>query len=234
MATARFTSSKVTMTKNIYLTIDDAPSKYMEKKVELLLKHHIPALFFCRGECIALHKEYVVEAIQKGFLIGNHSYTHPYFSQIPLEQCFEEILKTEALIDNCYHQANIERPCKVIRLPFGDRGAGKHAREAVLDEEKEKVFQIQSFMKEVGFVPLDKNHKHIDAYWDWDAQDYKSKWIQHPDEYVQQLESFWQNSKQETHTLLVHDFDHTHHLFERTLQFLMSKNCQFLNTVISS
>ncbi|HQS84054.1 MAG: hypothetical protein B7Y25_06450 [Alphaproteobacteria bacterium 16-39-46] len=213
---------------NIFLTIDDAPSKHMKKKVDFLSARKIPAVFFCRGEFMPRHEEFVIEAIQKGFLIGNHSFTHHYFSEIPLEQCFDEILKTEKLIEACYEKANSQRPSKAFRFPFGDRGG----KEKGLNVERDKVQKLQNFLKELGFEPLDFNpktpDKFIDALWDWDTEDYKENLIKNPDEYQKKLEEFWEKSKDKTHVLLHHDFDHTHHLFEITMNFLFEKRVQFL------
>ncbi|MBF0312839.1 MAG: polysaccharide deacetylase family protein [Oligoflexia bacterium] len=222
--------------KSIYLTIDDAPSVVMPKKVEFLLQHKIPALFFCRGEFIASYKQHVVEAIAQGFLIGNHSYSHPYFSKVPLASCFEEIVKTEALIMECYQKAKVPRPVKVIRLPFGDRGAGGDLQEAIAIEEEEKVFQIQIFLKENGFVPLilpfcsqrDEGMSYIDVEWDWDTSDYQAKLIKNPEAYRAHLLKHWDQSLQETETILLHDFTHSHHLFEITMDFLLGQKVQFL------
>lgn len=219
--------------KNIYLTIDDSPSKHMKKKTDFLATHEIPAVFFCRGEFIALSQDYVVDAIQKGFLIGNHSYTHPYFSQISLEKCFDEISKTEELIEECYQKAKIQRPFKVIRLPFGDRGTDVCIKTSSLDARKDKGRKIQAFIKDLGFVPLDFHYKTldncIDAYWSWDTQDYKTKLIENPKEYRNKLEEFWNCSQEETQVLLLHDFAHSHHLFEATMEFLLSKKLNFLS-----
>ncbi len=218
--------------KSIYLTIDDSPSKTMGRKLEFLSKHKIPAVFFCRGEFIPLYKNYVVTAIQQNYLIGNHSYTHPYFSHLPLTQCIDEILETENLIEECYQDAGKHRPCKVIRLPFGDRGAGEHAKKATSDEDKDKVEKIQIFLKGLDFIPLKcspiKSSKFVDTYWDWDAKDYKARFIQDSEKYLNELKKFWDHAQQETYTLLIHDFDNNHHLFEMTLDFLLRKRVTFL------
>ncbi|MBS0185521.1 MAG: polysaccharide deacetylase family protein [Proteobacteria bacterium] len=175
------------MSRNIYLTIDDAPSKHMKKKVDFLEGHKIPALFFCRGEFIPLYRDLVIDAIQKGFPIGNHSYSHPYFSSISLEECFKEILKTEELIDACYKTAGIERPFKVFRFPFGDRGGG----EGILKIEENKVEKIQNFIKDLGFVSLKFQHKNpdefVDILWDWDTEDYKAPLIQNSEKYLKKI-----------------------------------------------
>ena len=89
------------MTIKLYLTIDDSPSMHMDKKVAFLKSKNIPAIFYARGEYIKKYPEQIVNAIKNGFLIGNHSYTHPYFSEIRIEECFDEILKTEKLINKC-------------------------------------------------------------------------------------------------------------------------------------
>ncbi len=203
------------MNKIIYLTIDDSPSMHMDEKVNFLIEQKIPAVFFCRGEFIQKHIDKVVRAIQHGFLIGNHSYSHPYFSAISLEECFDEILKTEELIEKCYLKANINRQKKVIRLPFGDRGGNKE-------------HEIQDFLISQGFEPITfGGQTSIDTPWTWDTLDYKKKMIQNPDLYLQNLENCFQQSEREDEIILLHDFDHNHKLFEITIAFLLNKNVKF-------
>ena len=111
------------ISKSIYLTIDDAPSQHTLAKVDYLQKNNIPAIFYCRGNAIEQYQDSVVEIIKAGFLVGNHSYSHPFFSKTPNEIFFDEILKTEKLIDECYCLAGIIRPCKVIASAiWGPRG----------------------------------------------------------------------------------------------------------------
>ncbi len=187
----------------------------MQKKIDFLKYHKIPAIFFCRGEFIPGREEHLVHAIKNGFLVGNHSYTHPYFSSISLGSCFQEILKTEALIDSCYHSANVLREKKVIRLPFGDRAEGK------------KLGFLQAFLKEQGFEALDfgvsLQDNFIDAGWTWNTFDYKKKMIPDRELYRLGLEKHWANSIRETEVMLLHDFDNNHHLFEETMLFFLEK-----------
>lgn len=205
--------------KRIYLTIDDSPSIHTRAKVDFLKAHQIPAVFFCRGEFIEKHPDQVIYAIQNGFLVGNHSYSHPYFSKISKARCYEEILKTETLIEECYKDAGVARPYKVIRLPFGDRGG-------------EQAPQIQEFLKAHHFIPLDFGaHSDFDFYdapWTWDTQDYKPKLIESPDDYLKNLRIYAETSPLTEEILLLHDFDHTHHLFEITMDFLMKEEITFL------
>lgn len=106
--------------------------------------------------------------------MGNHSYSHPYFSKISLSECAEEIFKTERLIEECYEMPHVERPVKIIRLPFGDRG-GEFCKILSSIEEKDKAQRIQRLLKNEKFIPLDfacpLDHS-IDAFWHWDTEDY--------------------------------------------------------------
>jgi len=105
----------VVVRKIAYLTIDDAPSEDMKEKVDFLVSKGIPAIWFCLGDFLEKGSEHAIHAIEKGFIIGNHSYGHPYFSDLPLKQCFEEIQKTDRIIDEIYRKAGVKDP-----LDFSD------------------------------------------------------------------------------------------------------------------
>ncbi len=214
----------------IYLTIDDSPSVHMDKKIDFLVSKNIPAVFYARGEYVSKHPDQIINAIDNGFLIGNHSYTHPYFSEISLEECIEEIARTEKLIDECYEAAGKLRPCKIVRFPFADRGAGPRAKEATSVIERHKVSKLQSFLLENHFQPLNFQSRdaYVDSYWDWDTEDYKTKYIQDPNLYTKQLEEFFKAYQKDTAVILLHDFDRNHDLFEASMAFLLERRVQFL------
>ena len=217
--------------KKIWLTIDDAPSLHMKTKVDYLKKQGIPALFYVRGSFAATYPEQVIYAIKQGFLIGNHSYTHPYFSDCSLQTCKKEIQETEKIIDVCYQKAGIDRSYKLIRLPFADRGAGGHAAQAKTLEQEQKVAQIQDVLKASGFIQPSFAHKDsfIDTFWDWDTQDYKKKHIEDPRTYEACLQKSYDACQGDGAILLVHDFAHNHHLFELTMHFLQDKEVEFMS-----
>jgi peptidoglycan/xylan/chitin deacetylase (PgdA/CDA1 family) len=141
------------ISKVAYLTIDDAPSVDMRQKIDFLAEKQIPVVWFCIGDLIAQRPDAVVYAIQKGGVIGNHTYTHPYCSQIELDTIYDEIRRTDALIDDIYRQAGVNRPAKYFRFPFGDKGAPdpdfsfRYTGEAL--ERKEA---IQAFLRAEGFT----------------------------------------------------------------------------------
>lgn len=219
------------MISKIYLTIDDSPSVHMDKKVSFLKKHNIPAVFYARGEHIEKYPNQIINAIQHGFLIGNHSYTHPYFSQISLTQCLEEIMNTEKLINECYLSSGKERICKVIRLPFGDRGAGPKVKEAANEPNTVKVLELQSFLKSNNFKTLNfqPTNSYIDSHWDWDTEDYKSKHISDKDSYLNKMHRFFNDYQEDSAVILLHDFYNNHDLFKASMTFLLSKKVQFLD-----
>lgn len=114
--------------KRAYLTIDDAPSRDFTAKMEYLAQHHISALLFCEGRFIQQREEALWTAIQRGFLIGNHAFNHPHFSDLSLEACQQEILQTDELIERLYQSAGVARPARYFRFPYFDRG-GKNSQE---------------------------------------------------------------------------------------------------------
>lgn len=206
--------------KKIYLTIDDSPSVHTRTIVDFLKSRTIPAVFFCRGEYIERHKEAVIYAIRQGFLVGNHSYSHPYFSHLAFAECCREIQATEVLINDCYAQAGIARPHKVIRLPFADRGTPETAK------------LIQDFLRVEGFVALDfgaaVKEQGIDALWTWDPQDYKRAMIENHEVYRHGLEKVFKERDLAEEVILLHDFDHNHPLFAIAMTYLLSQNVEFM------
>jgi peptidoglycan-N-acetylglucosamine deacetylase len=139
--------------KKAYLTIDDATSGDLRQKIDFLYAHSIPAVLYCRGEFMEKHPKQVLYAIERGYWIGNHSYSHPYASKISFERFQQEIRMTEEWIQKAYQDAGIQRPVRTFRFPYGDRGNG------VVDlfhpnPTTSYVEILQSFLKEEGFQKL--------------------------------------------------------------------------------
>jgi peptidoglycan/xylan/chitin deacetylase (PgdA/CDA1 family) len=107
------------MTQKIaYLTIDDGPTEDMKEKINFLDSKGIKAIWFCQGRELEKFPDQAIYAIKKGHIIGSHSYDHPNFSEIDLEEAKNQIEKTDKIIDDLYSQAGISRPIKVFRFPF--------------------------------------------------------------------------------------------------------------------
>ena len=81
------------------LTIDDIASENTPAVVDYLCEKKITAVMFAVGENVEKHYEQAVYALQKGMIIGNHSYSHPGFSGISMEECVEQVERTEEILD---------------------------------------------------------------------------------------------------------------------------------------
>lgn len=107
-----------------YLTIDDSPSARSDDIVDFLKARGIPALFFCRGDYLAANPAPMVRAVEAGFILGNHLYSHQRSSRMTMAQVQDEILRTQELIEDIYARAGKVQPLKTLRFPYMDCGMG--------------------------------------------------------------------------------------------------------------
>ena len=157
--------------KKAVLTIDDIASKNTPAIVDYLNEKGIQAVMFAYGEKAEEFFDNAVYALQHGMIIGNHSYTHPHFSELTFEESVSEIEKCEKVLDRLYKAAGVQRKYRPFRFPFGDTGSGNKTA-------------LQKYLTENGFDKLDdtfvpypwwKNEgidKNIDTYWTFDVAEY--------------------------------------------------------------
>jgi len=153
------------------LTIDDFSSKNTPAIVDYLKEKGIKIIFFAEGQKVERFYEEAKYALKNGMLIGNHSYSHPAFSSITLEEGIEEIEKCEAVLDKLYADCGVERVYRPFRFPFGDKGGTN----------KEG---LQKYLKEHGFHKVKDTHldypwwkefgmdKDMDTFWTFDFGEY--------------------------------------------------------------
>ena len=84
---------------NAVLTIDDVSSANTPAIVDYLNSKGITALMFAVGENVEKYYDNAIYALKKGMILGNHSYSHPAFSRLSLEEGIENIEKNEAVLD---------------------------------------------------------------------------------------------------------------------------------------
>ena len=125
----------------ILLTIDDIPQKVTVPMVDYLKENGIPAIFFAVGDNLEQYPEIARYVLEKGYLIGNHSFTHPGFSMIPVEGGMAEILQTEKLLDQLYEESGVTRTHRFFRFPYIDKGG-------------ENRDYYQNFLKMRGFKKI--------------------------------------------------------------------------------
>ncbi len=153
------------------LTIDDIASRNTPAIIDYLQDKQIPVLMFAWGENVERYHDEAIYALKNGAVIGNHSYTHPHFSEISFDQCVKEIEKCESVLDGLYSEAGVERRCRPFRFPYGDKGGDK----------KEL---LQKYLADHGFSKVDDTgitypwwkaeglDKDIDTFWTFDFMEY--------------------------------------------------------------
>ena len=171
-ATNATNSTNTTNAIHAILTIDDIASENTRSIVDYLKENDIPALMFAWGENVLKHYDNAIYALKNGVIVGNHSYSHPFFSKITLDEAKDEIEKNEEVLNRLYKDAGVIRKYRPFRFPYGDRGGdNKDALQDYLRErgfDKLKDTQIPyPFWKEKGY------DKDIDTYWTFDFKEYR-------------------------------------------------------------
>ena len=154
------------------LTIDDIASKNTPAIVDYLKEKDIPVLMFAWGECVERYYDNAVYALQNGIIVGNHSYSHPHFSELSLSEGIREIDRCEAVLNRIYDMADTKRTYRPYRFPYGDKG--QKNRDA-----------FQSCLRERGFSKVNDASipyawwrengldRDIDTLWTYDFTEYR-------------------------------------------------------------
>lgn len=239
--------------KIAYLTIDDAPSADFAFKVDYLSSKGIPAIFFCPGNALEVQPDLVVDAIQKGFVIGNHAYDHPHFSEIPLEAGYEQIRKTDQLLEQIYSQAGIPFIKKYFRFPYGDKGAltGDDPFAPISSVGLRRKQALQAFLRQLGYsqpafdeITYDYYRAaglldDIDWYWTYDVVEWSTFHEKHAhgietlaDVYARMDEVVPEggrglNTPGSAELILTHDHVETTPLFSAIIERLLAKGMEF-------
>ena len=153
------------------LTIDDVATRNTPAIVDYLNDVGIRAILFGVGENLRRYPEQAAYAVSRGMILGNHSDTHPGFSQLSLEEGIREIEACEAQVDAVYRAAGVERKFRPFRFPYGDKGGAN--REA-----------LQAYLREKGFDKVDDTgipyawwretglDRDVDTFWTFDFAEY--------------------------------------------------------------
>lgn len=105
-----------TKDKKISISFDAAyGDQYTDEILTILDKNDIKATFFLVGNWVDNYSDKVKKIHDKGHEIGNHSTTHPYFTQLDSIKMKEEIFSTSEKIKEITGEATV-----LFRPPFGD------------------------------------------------------------------------------------------------------------------
>lgn len=98
---AWLTTSGPAAGRSLYLSFDDGPHPdFTPPLLDLLEEHGVKASFFLIGQQIERHPELAKRIAEAGHTLGNHSYSHPHFERLTLEEQFEQIQHTERLLSS--------------------------------------------------------------------------------------------------------------------------------------
>ncbi|KRE64779.1 polysaccharide deacetylase family protein [Paenibacillus sp. Soil750] len=105
-----------TTQKAVAFTFDDGPNpEYTPQLLDIFDEVSGRATFFMMGKQIELYPETALDVHIRQHEIGNHTYSHPFMTQISLEECERELLVTDELIT----QVTGTKPV-VMRPPYLD------------------------------------------------------------------------------------------------------------------
>ena len=124
--TCRFESDIATLPPEglVALTFDDGPEPgHTEAILAVLARHQVPATFFLIAEKAKAHPELVEQArALPGAVIGNHSWSHPNFHDIPVEEQASEVDSADALL-----RADLGA-APLFRYPYGNSSCETNER----------------------------------------------------------------------------------------------------------
>lgn len=113
--------------REITLVVDDGPSPATALLLDTLERARHRAVLFVLGCNVVDNQAILVDAVRRGFALGNHSYMHLRFSTLDRDAAREEIERTEVLIDDVYRSAGLKRPARWFRFPYLDQGGTRAA-----------------------------------------------------------------------------------------------------------
>ncbi|MCR5595549.1 MAG: polysaccharide deacetylase family protein [Lachnospiraceae bacterium] len=220
------------------LTIDDIASLNTPAIVDYLNVKGITALMFAVGENVEKHYDNAIYALQHGMIVGNHSYSHPAFSNLTLEDAINEIEKNEGILNKLYEDAGVKRIYRPFRFPYGDKGG---------DIKNE----LQTYFKSHGFDKLKDTQipyewwkdqgldTDIDTLWTFDFAEYN---IRPGNDFS--IDDVWKRIEDTSpesgaalledggnHILLLHAHDETEEMepgyYKRFIDYLLDKGVTF-------
>jgi cellulose synthase/poly-beta-1,6-N-acetylglucosamine synthase-like glycosyltransferase/peptidoglycan/xylan/chitin deacetylase (PgdA/CDA1 family) len=114
MSGSRLVGAEQPVGNRIALTFDDGPSRQWTPRIEAVLqRYHVPATFFVVGSAVVREPGIVRDLHDRGFEIGNHTFSHADLSRIP---DWERSLQL-GMTDNAVAGAAGVRP-RLMRPPY--------------------------------------------------------------------------------------------------------------------
>jgi chitin deacetylase len=105
--------------REVALTFDDGPSPFTPKLVKVLRRRNVPATFFPVGYGIQRYGRYLQLLRRDGFVVGDHTMTHPVLQRFDVATQAKEIDGQAALVTG----AGLPYP-RLFRPPYGSFDQG--------------------------------------------------------------------------------------------------------------
>lgn len=99
----------------IALTFDDGPTAMTDEILDVLADKGVQATFFVVGERAQRRPATLRRLQREGHVIGNHSWSHPNFSDLDAHQTRRQILRTNAVVRRVTGTSPV-----LFRYPYGD------------------------------------------------------------------------------------------------------------------
>lgn len=116
-APSRLVQKGNTTEKIVALTFDDgSDGTNIDSILSVLSKHNVKATFFLTGSGASSHQQKIKNITSQGHAIGNHSYSHPYFTKISPTETKNQLQRTENVIRELTRKST--KP--LFRPPYGD------------------------------------------------------------------------------------------------------------------
>lgn len=209
--------------KTAYLTIDDAPTPGLAEKLTVLTDNDVPALVFCEGQRLAESPASARRAVETGFHLGNHTYSHPRASDLSVETFGDEIARTESLLEEVYDSRSVSRPERVFRFPYGDKGGRR--RES-----------FQQVLADYGFQSPASTRITYEWYDEVQAEDRDWIWTFHVEDWAIETRSEFRTriesaadrlAHPSADIVLCHDANNTPDQFRDFIELLLERGVKF-------
>lgn len=238
------------MLRKAYLTIDDSPCEHTPALVDFLAERQIPALLFVRGAFMEQNPAAIEYAIQKGLVIGNHSYAHKPAGEMEPQEWVDDLELCDHLIDAAYARCGIDRPGKYYRFPYIDRGDGVRIERIFADGEETEIVEnnktsiLQQYLQDQGFAQPFANmssgypSKAVDSLFTYTSGDWmltprhKGKWeCKTLDDLKARIDDDLSLQDEGPHVILMHDQNGIHDDVCALIDYFIQKNFTFLDFI---
>lgn len=96
--------------KQVALTFDDGPSSNTPSILRTLKRERVRATFFVVGSNVGGNETLVRRMVKRGHEVGNHTWSHPWLTEIPLSDVARELGRTSRIIGSAAAPAGGGRP----------------------------------------------------------------------------------------------------------------------------